>query len=140
MNYQYNYFAIFTMALVNVVLGGVWYAPKVFGDAWSKLAGMTQEKAKKGAGKALAWMVAMSILQAFVLSAVVQWVQAGTGGLPLNFFNGLMVGFYAWLGFTFTVVSSSYQFNQHPLKLYLIDLGYPLISMLVMGGVLAVWK
>ncbi len=43
-----NPIAIFVTALVPMVLGFVWYHPKVFGTLWMQLTGMTEEKSRQG--------------------------------------------------------------------------------------------
>lgn len=43
-----NIIAILVAALVPMVLGFIWYHPKVFGTLWMQLTGMTEEKAQQG--------------------------------------------------------------------------------------------
>lgn len=43
-----NWIAIIVAALVPTVIGFIWYNPKVFGTAWMKASGMTEEKIKSG--------------------------------------------------------------------------------------------
>ena len=43
-----NPIAIVVAALIPMVLGFIWYNPKVFGTVWMKHAGMTEEKARSG--------------------------------------------------------------------------------------------
>ena len=43
-----NFIAILVAALVPMVLGFIWYHPKVFGTVWMQLTGMTEEKAQQG--------------------------------------------------------------------------------------------
>ncbi len=43
-----NFLALIVAALVPMVLGFIWYHPKVFGKAWMQAAGMTDEKIKGG--------------------------------------------------------------------------------------------
>jgi len=43
-----NFYAILVAALATMVIGMIWYNPKVFGNAWMNEIGMTEEKAKTG--------------------------------------------------------------------------------------------
>ena len=43
-----NWLALAVAALSTLVIGFIWYHPKVFGTIWMKEIGMTEEKAKKG--------------------------------------------------------------------------------------------
>jgi len=67
-----NILAILVTALVPMVLGFIWYHPKVFGSAWMRLSGMTEEKAKEG-NMAVKFGLSylFSFMLAFVLNALV---------------------------------------------------------------------
>ena len=44
----FNFIAILVAALATLLVGFVWYNPKVFGTIWMNETGMTEEKAKQG--------------------------------------------------------------------------------------------
>jgi len=41
-----NFMAVLVAALVPMIMGFIWYNPKVFGTLWSKEAGVTEEMQK----------------------------------------------------------------------------------------------
>ena len=43
-----NFLAIAAAAVSTLVVGFVWYHPKVFGTVWMREAGLTEEQLKKG--------------------------------------------------------------------------------------------
>ena len=43
-----NFPAILVAAVSALIVGFIWYNPKVFGNAWMQAAGMTEEQAKGG--------------------------------------------------------------------------------------------
>ena len=45
---EINYLAILLGALVPMVMGFIWYSPMLFGNAWMKSIGKTEEDLKKG--------------------------------------------------------------------------------------------
>jgi hypothetical protein len=53
---------------------------------------------------------------------------------------GLQSGFWIWLGFIATSQINSVIWDGRPVKLYLINVGYYLVSYLAMGSILAVWQ
>ena len=42
-----NYYSILAATFVSLIVGFVWYNPKVFGTIWMNETGMTNEKARK---------------------------------------------------------------------------------------------
>ncbi len=44
--FEFNIKALFVAALVNFIVGFLWYNPKTFGNVWMKEAGITQESMK----------------------------------------------------------------------------------------------
>ena len=45
---EFNVLAILVSAIVPLVLGFLWYNPILFGNAWMRESGMTEEKMKSG--------------------------------------------------------------------------------------------
>ena len=43
-----NFYAILVAAVAAMILGMIWYNPKVFGAIWMKEIGMSEEKARSG--------------------------------------------------------------------------------------------
>ena len=64
---------VFVAALVPMVMGFIWYNPKVFGTAWMQASGLTQETAMKGFNMPLVMGISLfvSFLLAFSLNPIV---------------------------------------------------------------------
>ena len=43
-NFSMNWLAIIVSALVPLIIGAIWYHPKVFGSAWMHATGITEAK------------------------------------------------------------------------------------------------
>ncbi|MEK9135973.1 MAG: DUF1761 domain-containing protein, partial [Bacteroidota bacterium] len=56
-----------------------------------------------------------------------------------GFAGGLMAGFWNWLGFVLTTNASTVLFEFRRSGLYWINMGYYLVCLLLMGGVLGAW-
>ena len=64
-------------------------------------------------------------------------VQAsGANGLP----EGLLLGLIVGIGFVATTQAAQYSFEGRPLKLYLINTGYPALMLAIAGGILGLWQ
>ena len=131
-----NLLAVLIAALASIVLGAIWYSMPVFGKAWLKSIGKTKKdlkKMKKTAGRAYGVMIITALVMASVLAYVVAFTQAST------LVEGASIGFWMWLGFIATTMIGAVTWEGKPFKWYLIGAGYQLISLAVMGAILAVW-
>lgn len=130
---------VLASAVIMMALGFLWHSPALFARPWMIAMGLDpDDKAKlaemqKGAGKLYGISFLASLVTAFVLSKV---IIITTVHSPLY---GMKVAFAMWLGFVTTVQLTGTLFSKQPLKLYLINTGYQLVSFLAMGGLLAVW-
>ncbi len=129
---QVNYAAVLLSAIAAMVVGSLWYGP-LFGDAWMKLVGISKSDInKKEMPKLYGIMFIGALVEAYVLSHFIHYAGATT------LINGAKTGLWAWLGFVATVMIGNYMFAKRPINLYLIDAGYALVNLVVMGAVLAV--
>lgn len=134
-----NFLAIIVAAIINVVIGSLWYSPLLFAKAWAKASGMKKEDMGKDY-KMSAGMYVPPLIAAFVTSFVLAWFLNALNITTIG--GGIQIGFLAWLGFTTTAqVLNSWVFsNGRPKELYLINTGYHLVIFCIMGAVLAVWR
>lgn len=129
----YHWLQVIVAAIAQVVLGFIWYGP-LFGKTWARLMkiDMTQID-RSGLTRTYAWSFVGTLVTAFVLDQFVHWIGATTVGA------GASIGFWAWLGFVATVTAASVLYERRPTSLYLLNNGYQLVSLLVMGAILAAW-
>lgn len=129
-----NFWAVLVAAIVSMVLGMLWFSPTVFGKIWAKEAGKDIEEMTGGSPG--------SYLAAFVGAIVVAYILAVFEGYAsvVTTTEGLTVAFYAWLGFVVATSLTQIIWEGRSKKLYAINNGYQLISLLVMGVILAVWR
>jgi Protein of unknown function (DUF1761) len=134
--HNFNHWAILVSAVILWLLGAVWYSPALFAKPWMAMVGL--DPAKEGKNKSMiTGMISSFILDivlAFVLDHVVQWSGADTFGL------GALVGFIMWLGFIAAPALPQGIYEGRPFKLFAINTGYMLVGLMILGGVLAVWK
>lgn len=74
-----------------------------------------------------------NFVMAFVLVHAVHYAGAVNAG------QGALVGFFNWLGFIATVMLMLTLYEKRPAKLLWINSGFQLISLLIMGAIVAVW-
>ena len=131
-----NWLAVLAVAIVQMVVGFVWYSPMLFGNTWMKLSGRKMsdmEKQKANMPKMYGAMFLGALVLGFVLAHSVAYAGAKT------LLDGALVGFWSWLGFIATASLASVLFDGKPFKLYLLNNGHYLVALLISGAVLAVW-
>jgi len=133
-----NYLAVLITAVISFIIGGLWYSPILFRNAWMKSGGFSHkninEAKKKGMGKLYFITFIGSLLMAFVLAHFVRYVNA------VKFFEGMELGFWVWLGFALPLLIGGVLWENKSVKFYLINIGYQLVSLELMAGILAVWR
>lgn len=135
-----NYVAVLVSAVSSMVLGALWYGP-LFGKKWIAMMGWTDEQINsaksKGMGKQYSIMFVGSLVMAYVLAHATVFASSylNTSGVSA----GLMSGLWNWMGFIAPVTVSSVLWEGKSWKLWCLNNGYNLTSLLIMGIILACW-
>lgn len=135
-----NYWAIFVCAVLSMVIGFFWYGP-LFGRKWMEINELNpddlakREEMQKSAGPLYAVQFLLSLLQIFILAHFIErW--AGVSGLEN--------AFWIWLGFVMPTIAGLSMWSAKPAKvrwvLFCLSAGYQLVSFVVFGLVLSIWK
>lgn len=159
---EINFLALVVAAASTFVVGFIYYNPKVFGSAWMTASGLTEEKVKAGN---MALIFGLSFLFAFMISMEMQFLtihQTGAismvGGDPSNalpsfqafmddygnvyrtFKHGALHGFLASLFFAFPMIATIALFERKSWKYILINSGYWVICLTLIGAIVCGWK
>ena len=139
-----NWLALVAASILPMVVGFIWYNPKVFGKAWMAETGMTEEKAKQmNPAKTYGLALVMAFLIAFYI-----WPQVFLGGGPgephgvepyLTFKHGALHGSMVGLFVALPVFATNALFEQKSLRYVLINAGYWVVTMALMGGLINAW-
>ena len=63
-----NFYAVLVSTFVSLIVGFIWYNPKVFGTVWMKETGITEESAKKAnMAKVFGLTIFYSLLLSFIM-------------------------------------------------------------------------
>ncbi len=136
-----NYLAVLVAAIVSMVLGFLWYGP-IFGKQWIYMMGWNEAdckgKQKQGMGvQTYVLMIVGSLVMAYVLAHSV--IIGNTYFQATGVHGGLMAGFWNWLGFVAPVMLGRVLWEGQSWKLWVLNNGYYLLSLLLMGALLSVW-
>lgn len=129
---EINWLAVIAAAVATFLIGGLWYGP-LFGKPWMRASGVTAEQAGKG-------NMAMIFGVSFVLQLIAAAVLAAFIGPEATFGFAVAaaaaVGLF-WVAPAFGVV---YLFEQRPLAHWAVNAGYHVVSFVVMGVILGLWR
>lgn len=128
-----NIWAVLVAALSTFLIGGLWYSPAVFGKLWMRENGFTEESLKGG-----------NMVRIFGLTFFLALIAAINLAMFLGAENrpemGALWGFAAGFGWVATFIGTHYLFERRSFSLFLINAGYSIVALTLMGIILAAWK
>src|SRR5579863_4817908 len=136
MDIHINIWAVLVAGIAYFAIGAIWYT-FLFRKTWSKLMGFGKlskkqtEQMRKEGSKNYFFVFLANLFTAYcllfsVLSGQSFFHNPGAMG-------GLAAGFWTWAGFIATTQLNSVFWDKKPWALYFINVGYYLVSFLVMG-------
>ena len=158
-----NFYAVLVASIAPLVVGSIWYSPILFGKAWMKETGLTEDKLKNGSmlkifGLTFVFSVMFSmILQLlsihqfgptgmiggynFVDTAKPSYAafMADYGTAFRTFKHGALHGFMAGLFLALPMIAINGLFERKSWKYILINAGYWTVSMTIMGAIVCGW-
>ena len=163
-----NFLAILVAALVPLIIGFVWYNPKVFGTAWMQAADMNADKMKGGnmplvfgltfvfsffAAMAINFMV---IHQYHIYSVLANEAGLSEPGTELNtwfvgfmqkygsnfrtFKHGVFHGTIGGIMLALPVIGVNALFERKGFKYIAINAGFWIVCFALMGGIISAWQ
>ncbi len=124
-----NALAVLAATMGSFVLGGLWYSPILFGKAWQKAAGLSDEQLKAGNPVLI---FGGSFVLAAIASATFAMFLGEKPGLGFGFGAGLCAGL-CWVATSFGINAL---FEHRPLGLTLINAGYHTLQFTLIGVIL----
>ena len=130
-----NFLAVGVAGIAAWALGALWYSPPLFGKVWQKELGLSDEYFKgQNLVKTFGISFILMVIMAFGLSLVLAHMEGPSWTYGLHM--GAMLG-----GFVVaTSIGINYVYQRRSLKLWLIDAGYQLIFMSIMGSIIGAWR
>jgi hypothetical protein len=130
-----NYIAVLVAAVAGWIAGAVWYM--ALANPWMAATGIAREqieasKQRPGASLPFVFAFAANVIMAWVLAGVIGHL--GPGQVTIR--NGVISGAFLWLGFVITTMVVNNSFAMRNRMLLLIDGGYWLVVLMLMGGII----
>ncbi|MEM9324154.1 MAG: DUF1761 domain-containing protein [Bacteroidota bacterium] len=127
-----NWLAVFAAALSTFIIGALWYGP-IFGKPWMAEHGFTEEQLKSS-----------NMGKIFGLAFVLEFIMALNLAIFLSDSSdvlwGVAAGFLAGFGWIALAMGVNALFSRYSLRLWFIDSFYFVVTFMLMGGILTLWK
>ena len=139
---EINFWAVLLATLSSMVVGSVWYTPRVFGNYWRRVAKVT---GASGGGSGDARAAVKPILVTLVVSFVSAWVLAGSAAISQHFYGGnflantLVTAVILWAGFTAARFITHDAFEGRPAGLTVLNCAHELATLTVMGLIIGLF-
>lgn len=130
-----NMWAVLVGSVASFAIGSVWYGP-LFGKIWQKELGLTDEHIKNAN---MARIFGTSFILMVVMAFGLAWLFQRFGMEGIDWLSGLQYGLYVGIFFVATSYGVNILYQRKTLKLWLIDSGYQVILLGIIGLVLGAW-
>jgi hypothetical protein len=141
---EINFWAVLLATLSSMVVGSVWYTPRVFGNYWRRVAKVIPDSGFGGSGDVRA--AVKPILVTLVVSFVSAWVLAGSAAIAQHFYGGnflantLITAVILWAGFTAARFITHDAFEGRPAGLTVLNCAHELATLTVMGLIIGLFS
>ena len=160
-----NIYVPFLAALIPLVVGAVYYNPKVLGTAWMRAAEVTEEKLAGGnmavifgLAYVLSLLIAFSMVGGTIHQFALNSILLGEAGMDdpnsdlsqfvnefmdkygrnhRNFGHGAFHGFFSALLYAVPIVAINAMFERRGFKYIAIHAGYWIIALTLMAGIIS---
>ncbi len=125
-----NYLAVFVAWFVHIILGLIWFSPRLFGNEWVKLTGKEMKPAMN-------WLVPMlfgHLAMVLVLIVLIKLASITTGT------GGVVIGLLTWIGFVVPLEMGELVWEKVPFKLFLMRTGNQLVGIAAASFILGAWQ
>lgn len=131
---EINYLAVAAAIIVQYLGGAAWFG--IFANPWLNALGKTRAEIQADGPQWKSYVTAFigSVVTVFVLAVILE----ALGGDDI--LDGLVLGVVCGIGFIATSLAAQFSFEGRPLKLYLIDAGYPVLGLAAAGVIIGVWQ
>lgn len=138
-----NWLAVVACVLASMIIGSIWFSPKVFYPAWWKAIGKTDQDQNdpndQNMGPVIrifGFTILASLVQAIFMSLMVNAMGSLSGGVTLG--SGALAGFLLWLGFVAPSSLTNKLFADR-VRAWYYEAGNHLVTFVVMGAIIGAW-
>lgn len=127
-----NIWAVLVAGVAYYILGFLWYSPFLFGKAWMKSLGKTQDELSFGPKELIGSIIVALIIPlivAFILELICTW----------DLIIAVLVSILVFVVMA-CIMLNSYLYGGMNIKTFLINSGYQICGLLLIGLIIGLWK
>ncbi len=134
-----NWLAVIAAAVAYFILGAIWFGP-IFGKAWQRGVGLSDEEVKSGSmGKMLGTVFVMALIVSFGMAMF--FFGFGTDPEnPMTLTMGAMYGAMSGVFFVLPTKAMDYVMARKSWGLVFIESFYHIVGFVIVGIILGVWQ
>ena len=132
-----NYWGVFVAAAAGWLIGAVWYS--TLARPWMIALGKTRSELLGPSGKPSPLPFIVAVFAYFAMAWVLAGIVGHLGPGQVTVVNGVISGFFAWLGFVITTLAVNHGFSRQRLMLTVIDGGHWLAVLVIQGAIIGVF-
>jgi hypothetical protein len=128
-----NWPAVGVAGVSAFILGGIWYSPALFGNAWMKENNFTPEDVRKGnKGKIFGWSLVLALIMSVNLA---MYLADPKTDLAWGATAGFLSGIWVFCGIAITGL-----FEHKSTRYIFINGSYQVVALSLMGAIIGVWR
>ncbi|NVK28690.1 MAG: DUF1761 domain-containing protein [Flavobacteriia bacterium] len=131
---EINWIAVVVAALSTFVLGFIWYNPKVFGTAWQRAAGLSDEDMKDTSS--MGKIFGVSFILALAMAIMTTYFVHGTSDIA----EAARMGLYLGLGIILPAVGTTAMYERRGFAYILINGSYWIVGIIIISMILAAFN
>lgn len=130
-----NYWAVAIATIASMIVGSLWYTPRLFGNYWMRVARV--DAGDRSAVAPIVTTVIVSFISAWVLALATQvaWLALGGDYLLVALPTAIML----WAGFTAARFITHDAFEGRPAGLTIVNIGHEFVTAVVMALIIGAW-
>lgn len=132
-----NFLALIVAAVASFALGAIWYSPVLFGKAWQKTLGFTEESLGKSN---MALIFGSSFVLIFIMDFGLAVILQGHASRDVTAISGFLYGLLIGVFFIATSYGINMIYQRKSFLLWAIDSGYQVSYLAMTGAILGAWR
>ncbi len=132
-----NYLAVAVSTIIYFLLGSLWFST-LFGTMWAQELAQHNVIIKEPTAGDMMFKSLLTLITNFVTCLALACLISLTG--ISGIFSGFTFGLLSAVGVAATTLATTFVWESRSIKLFLLDIGYPMLGIIVSSVIFALWQ